>query len=66
MTSYLLEHAWVDGALRSDVAVTVEDGRFTQVGGEPAERAERLTGLTVPGLGNGHSHAFHRALRGQT
>ena len=28
--------------------------------------AERLPGLTVPGLANCHSHAFHRALRGRT
>jgi formiminoglutamate deiminase len=26
----------------------------------------RLAGLTVPGLANCHSHAFHRALRGRT
>ena len=24
----------------------------------------RLPGLTLPGLANAHSHAFHRALRG--
>ena len=28
--------------------------------------AERLRGLTLPGLANAHSHAFHRALRGTT
>jgi formiminoglutamate deiminase len=28
--------------------------------------AERLTGLTLPGFANAHSHAFHRALRGVT
>ncbi len=27
---------------------------------------DRLPGLTVPGLANCHSHAFHRALRGRT
>ena len=27
---------------------------------------ERLRGLTLPGLANAHSHAFHRALRGIT
>src|SRR5205814_5289913 len=27
---------------------------------------ERLRGLTLPGLANAHSHAFHRALRGTT
>ena len=28
--------------------------------------ATRLPGLTLPGLANCHSHAFHRALRGRT
>ncbi len=31
MTSYLLERAWVDGAVRDDVHVEIEDGRFTSV-----------------------------------
>ena len=60
--SYLLEHAWVDGELRREVAVTVRGGRFTAVGGAPAPEALRLPGLTAPGLANVHSHAFHRAL----
>ncbi len=30
------------------------------------ETATRLPGLTLPGLANAHSHAFHRALRGRT
>ena len=30
------------------------------------DRATRLRGLTIPGLANAHSHAFHRALRGTT
>ena len=30
------------------------------------DRATRLTGLTLPGFANTHSHAFHRALRGRT
>ena len=33
---------------------------------DPPATAVRLPGLTVPGLANGHSHAFHRALRGRT
>lgn len=66
MTSYVLEHAYLDGEVRPDVAVTVEDGRFTEVGGPPVPGAERLRGLTVPGFADAHSHAFHRALRGRT
>jgi formiminoglutamate deiminase len=88
MTSYLLERAWVDGAVRDDVLVEIEDGRFssvtpstrssrlsgvadpdkrrdTRLAGDPDD-ATRLPGLTIPGLANCHSHAFHRALRGRT
>ena len=31
-----------------------------------APRRHRLAGVTLPGLANAHSHAFHRALRGRT
>jgi formiminoglutamate deiminase len=86
VTSYLLERAWVDGAVHDDVYVEIEDGRFTAV--EPVRDFSRLSGvatpdkrrntrtsgysstpvpgLTIPGLANCHSHAFHRALRGRT
>ena len=37
-------------------------GGFTGQPGKPAT----LPGLTLPGLANTHSHAFHRALRGRT
>ncbi|HTW18031.1 MAG TPA: formimidoylglutamate deiminase [Nocardioides sp.] len=86
MTRYLLERAWVGGAVVDDVVVEIEGGRFTEVGvlgesrtfsGEVSaenvriprftgESAHRLPGLTLPGLANAHSHAFHRALRGRT
>ena len=84
-TAYLLERAWVDGAVHDGVRVEIEDGRFSsvdlpgpsrrlwgvasasnhqfhRVSGETVE----LPGLTIPGLANCHSHAFHRALRGRT
>ena len=32
----------------------------------PTGETDRLAGLTIPGLANCHSHAFHRALRGRT
>ncbi len=32
----------------------------------PPDGADRLAGLTLPGLVNAHSHAFHRGLRGWT
>ncbi|HYG93858.1 MAG TPA: formimidoylglutamate deiminase [Nocardioides sp.] len=66
MTSYLLERAWAGGEVRTDVLVEVLDGRFVLVEPErPGAAATRVPGLTLPGLANGHSHAFHRALRGR-
>ncbi|MEU0334253.1 formimidoylglutamate deiminase [Streptomyces sp. NPDC006193] len=65
--TYWLEHAWLGTAVESGVAVDTEDGRITAVRtGVPAPPpgAEILRGLTLPGLANAHSHAFHRALRG--
>lgn len=51
----------------SDVAVTVEDGRFVAVEPGVARTADaaHLRGLTLPGFANAHSHAFHRVLRGR-
>ncbi len=67
MTTYWLERAWTgQGPVRSGVRVTVEDGVFTEVADGDPDGAERLAGLTIPGLANCHSHAFHRALRGRT
>ncbi len=70
MTGYSLQRAWVDGAVYDDVLVEVAGGRFTRVTPDVAAadvpRATRLAGLTLPGLANAHSHAFHRALRGRT
>ncbi|HEY3144086.1 MAG TPA: hypothetical protein VGJ86_23345, partial [Acidimicrobiales bacterium] len=65
------ERAWLggDGGVVSDVVLEVDSGRFTRVEGgvsAPPPDAVRLRGLTLPGLANAHSHAFHRALRGRT
>ena len=69
-SSYLLERAWADGAVHDDVLVLIEDGRFASVtpddSGPSADGAVRLSGLSLPGLANCHSHAFHRARRGRT
>ena len=65
-SAYLLERAWVEGSVRDDVRVEIEDGRFVSVEPGSSGYAARVRGLTVPGLANGHSHAFHRALRGRT
>ena len=66
MTTYWCEWAWLPGGPAPDVLLDVDDGRITAVrtGSQPG--AERLPGLTLPGLANAHSHAFHRALRGGT
>ncbi|MFI1764381.1 formimidoylglutamate deiminase [Streptomyces sp. NPDC020800] len=73
--TYWLEHAWLDPAVEQGVVVEVSvsgsaagaDGRITAVRTDvptPPPGAEILRGLTLPGLANAHSHAFHRALRG--
>ncbi|MFF4254479.1 formimidoylglutamate deiminase [Streptomyces sp. NPDC001663] len=65
--TYWLEHAWLDTHVEPGVAVEVADGRITAVRTDvptPPPGAEILRGLTLPGLANAHSHAFHRALRG--
>jgi formiminoglutamate deiminase len=68
MTAYHAELAWIDGAPQPDVLIEVTDGRFAAVtpGAAPPPGASRLPGLTLPGLADAHSHAFHRALRGRT
>ncbi|MCX5558229.1 formimidoylglutamate deiminase [Streptomyces sp. NBC_00038] len=64
--TYWLEHAWLDTNVEPGVALDVHDGRITAVRtgvDTPPPGAETLRGLTLPGLANAHSHAFHRALR---
>src|ERR1043165_8895881 len=63
------EWAWLPGGVAAEVLLEVRDGRFTTVTpGTPAAGldAKHLPGMTLPGLANAHSHAFHRALRGRT
>ncbi|MEU1176503.1 formimidoylglutamate deiminase [Streptomyces sp. NPDC005820] len=65
--TYWLEHAWLDPQVEPGVALDVTDGRIAAVRtgvDSPPPGAEILRGLTLPGLANAHSHAFHRALRG--
>lgn len=68
MTTYWLQHVVLDDTIHDDVLVSIADGRFTHVGPRAARPdvaafATALRGLTLPGLANCHSHAFHRALR---
>lgn len=65
--TYWLEHAWLGTHVEPGVALDVRDGRITAVNqgvATPPPGAGILRGLTLPGLANAHSHAFHRALRG--
>nr|WP_308287138.1 formimidoylglutamate deiminase [Actinomadura parmotrematis] len=59
------ELAWLGDAVARDVLIEARGERISAVTrGVPAPPdAVRLRGLTVPGLANAHSHAFHRALR---
>src|SRR5580692_7342582 len=65
------ELAWLGSGVERDVLIEAAGDRFTAVrpgtpAGEVPAGTTRLTGLTLPGLANAHSHAFHRALRGIT
>jgi len=68
VTSYWATHAWLPDGCQAGVSFEVQDSRFAKVrsDGEPHAGQEILSGVTLPGLANGHSHAFHRALRGRT
>ena len=70
MTTYWCEVAWLGGdEAASGVVIEVAGSMITAVSGghdvaPPGAVIRR--GLTLPGLANAHSHAFHRALRGRT
>jgi formiminoglutamate deiminase len=81
MRVFRCEAAWIDGVVRRDVDITVDDsGRIASLGSSPdaplgSDRAAadrvtaeivELSGMVLPGFANAHSHAFHRALRGRT
>ena len=62
--------AWLPaGGVRPGVLIEAAGERFASVTpdvrpGDLPPGLVRLPGLTLPGLANAHSHAFHRALRG--
>ena len=60
--------AWLGGEdLEQNVVLEVENGRFTAIRPESdIDDGRRLPGVTLPGMVNAHSHAFHRELRGLT
>ncbi|MEU2669839.1 formimidoylglutamate deiminase [Streptomyces sp. NPDC007164] len=64
--TYWLSHAWLGTHVEPGVALDVSGGLIAGVRTgvvTPPPGATVLRGLTVPGLANTHSHAFHRALR---
>lgn len=60
-----LPHALLPTGFTDDVLVTLEGGTITAVepGADPAG-AERVAGITVPGVLGLHSHAFQRGMAG--
>lgn len=67
MTSFWCESAWLTGGFARGVRLVTSEGLFREVlvGTEPEPSDVRLAGVTMPGMANTHSHAFHRALRGR-
>jgi len=67
MTAYWCESAWLTGGFARRVRLVTQGGLIKDVlvGAEPEHDDVRLTGVTLPGMANAHSHAFHRALRGR-
>lgn len=63
--SWFCDLAWIDGRVAVDVTITATEGRIVEVteNSQPWVGAIHLSGITLPGLANTHSHVFHRALR---
>ncbi|MCM2413693.1 MULTISPECIES: formimidoylglutamate deiminase [unclassified Streptomyces] len=64
--TYWLSHAWLGTHVEPGVVLEVSGGLIAGVRtgvDSPPPGATVLRGLTLPGLANAHSHAFHRALR---
>jgi formimidoylglutamate deiminase len=74
MSRYVLQSAFLPQGWARDVAVTVcDEGFITAIGSGPANGnfaalpdVERIDGIVVPGMPNAHSHAFQRAMAGNT
>ncbi|MFV2039384.1 MAG: formimidoylglutamate deiminase, partial [Acidimicrobiales bacterium] len=66
--TYWCERALVGDVVRERVAIGITGDHISMVTPDvdPPPAATRLGGITIPGLANAHSHAFHRALRSRT
>ena len=67
MTAFWCESAFLTGGFAKRVRLVVSGGLFKEVfvDAEPEPSDVILEGITLPGMANTHSHAFHRALRGR-
>lgn len=67
MTAYWCEHAWLTSGFRHKVRLVEVGGILKEIQSDvdPEPEDVRLDGVTLPGMANTHSHAFHRALRGR-
>ncbi len=67
--NYRLQSALIGRDWATDVHIAVgDDGLIRSIGSEAAagSSSERIGGYVVPGMPNGHSHAFQRAMVGDT
>jgi len=65
LQSVYLPHGWAQGV----VATLSDEGFITAIDDASAEMSpdtERVVGIVVPGMPNAHSHAFQRAMAGNT
>jgi formiminoglutamate deiminase len=67
MTAFWCESAWLTGGFARRVRLVTQEGLIKEVlvDADPQPDDVRLPGVTLPGMANAHSHAFHRALRGR-
>ena len=73
MSRYSLQSAFLSRGWARDVLVSVSDEGFITAidaahanGGTAQAGMERIDGIVVPGMPNAHSHAFQRAMAGNT
>jgi formiminoglutamate deiminase len=69
VTRFFADYAWLgEDTATAGVLLGVDGERIVELasGVDRPVDAVHLRGVTLPGLANGHSHAFHRALRGRT
>jgi formimidoylglutamate deiminase len=67
MPRYHLTSAFLPQGWARNVVVTVSDGGLiTRLEAADPAGTERIDGIVIPGMANAHSHAFQRAMAGNT